>query len=160
MNVFDFAMQMERDGERYYRELSEKTDNRGLRNILVMLADAEIAHYHLFRNMREGAPVQTSETTILDDVKNIFAEMKAEGSFQADPSQDDLYRKSLEIEKKSRDFYLAQAEETPEEARKEVFRKVAEEEEKHYRIVENILDFISRPEQWLEDAEWYHLDEY
>jgi len=160
MNAFDFAMQMERDGERYYRELSEKTDNGGVRNILVMLADAEIAHYHLFRDMREGTPVQTSESAILDDVKNIFAEMKAQGSSQADPGQTDLYRKALEIEKKSRDFYLAQAEETPEEERKEIFRKIAAEEGKHYRIVENILDFISRPEQWLEDAEWYHLDEY
>ncbi len=153
-------MQMERDGERYYRELSEKTGNPGLRNILVMLADAEITHYHIFRNMREGAPVQASETAILEDVKNIFAEMKAKESSQADSSQADLYRRSLEIEKKSRDFYLSQAEQTPEQERKEIFRKIAAEEEKHYLIVENILDFISRPEQWLENAEWYHLDEY
>jgi hypothetical protein len=39
---------------------------------------------------------------------------------------------------------------------------LAAEEKKHLRIMENIVEFVSRPEpgNWLENAEWYHLDEY
>jgi hypothetical protein len=37
---------------------------------------------------------------------------------------------------------------------------VAGEEHKHYLLLERIIDFVSRPEQWLEDAEFYHLEDY
>lgn len=160
MNIYDFAMQMERDGERYYREMIEKTVNPGLKNILGMLADAEMAHYHLFRSMRENEDVRTAETRILNEVKNIFAVMKEEGASEVGKTQVALYLKAQEIEKKSRDFYLAKAAEVADEGQREVFRRVASEEQKHHHILENIIDFISRPEQWLENAEWYHLDEY
>jgi len=160
MNIYDYAMQMERDGERYYRNLAGKTENPGLRNILGMLADAEIAHYHFFLDMRENAAVHVGKTKILENVKNVFQEMKEKSSAGADASQADLYRKALEIEKKSRDFYLEKADEVEDESQSTAFRKIAAEEQKHFRILESIIDFISRPEQWLEDAEWYHLEEY
>lgn len=35
-----------------------------------------------------------------------------------------------------------------------------EEEKKHYFLLDNIIEFVSRPEQWLENAEFYHLEEY
>jgi rubrerythrin len=160
MNIYGYAMQMERDGERYYRELARKTGNAGLRNILTMLADAEIAHYRLFRNMRESVAVKVEETNILENVKNIFQELREKGLAGTDASQADLYHKALEIEKKSRDFYLEKAGEAQDESMGAAFRKIAEEEQKHYRILESIIDFVSRPEQWLEDAEWYHLEDY
>ena len=160
VNIYDYAMQMEQDGEHYYRDLAGKSDNPGLRNILGMLADAEVAHYHLFQEMREDKAVQVGDTNILENVKNVFQGLKEEGSTGTDPSQVELYRKALEIEKKSRDFYLEKAGEVEDESRSSVFREIAAEEQKHYRILEGIIDFISRPEQWLEDAEWYHLEDY
>ena len=43
-----------------------------------------------------------------------------------------------------------------------LFLKLAGEEEKHLRIVRAITEFVSRPEpgNWLENAEWHHLQEY
>ena len=43
-----------------------------------------------------------------------------------------------------------------------LFKKLAAEEDRHYRIMDNIVDFVSRPEpgNWLENAEWHHLEEY
>ncbi len=161
MDVYDFAMKMERDGEAYYRELAGKTENKGLRNILTMLADAEMRHYHLFRGMKENSAVEAADVPILENVKNVFEKLReTEGSEGVDSSATELYRKAQGIEEESRDFYRSKADETEDEARKEIFLKVAEEEQKHYLILENIVDFVSRPEQWLEDAEWYHLDEY
>jgi rubrerythrin len=46
------------------------------------------------------------------------------------------------------------------ETHKEIFLKLADEEKKHYFLLENIIDFVSRPQKWLENAEFYHLDEY
>ena len=44
--------------------------------------------------------------------------------------------------------------------KKRIFQKLAEEEKKHYFLLENIIQFVSRPETWLENAEFYHLEEY
>jgi len=39
---------------------------------------------------------------------------------------------------------------------------LAKEEANHLRIMENIVEFVTRPEpgNWLENAEWHHLNEY
>ncbi len=40
LQLFEFAMQMELDGEKFYRELAEKTDNTGLKNTTKVLIPA------------------------------------------------------------------------------------------------------------------------
>jgi len=102
-----------------------------------------------------------AETTILTDAKNIFAQIKESGeSFDFDIKQTELYKKAQDIEEKSRDFYLEKANEVKEECQKGLFLKLAEEEKKHYFLLDNIIEFVSRPEHWLENAEFYHLEEY
>ena len=55
---------------------------------------------------------------------------------------------------------IEKAQEVPEEYQKRIFLKLAEEEKKHYFLLENIIDFVSRPATWLENAEFCHLEEY
>ncbi|MEW6117731.1 MAG: ferritin family protein [Nitrospirota bacterium] len=161
MDIYEYAMQLEKDGEHYYRELAGKVVNPGLKNILTMLADAEVRHYNIFRKMRSDEPVEVPDVTILKDVKNIFVRMSEEGDvITADASEIDLYSRAQEIEVKTRDYYREQAGKVGEPHQKEIFLKVAEEENKHYFILENIIDFVARPFNWLENAEWYHLEEY
>lgn len=49
MDVYDYAMQLEQDGESYYREGAKLSANKGLSRILTMLADAEVRHYNVFK---------------------------------------------------------------------------------------------------------------
>ena len=53
MNVFDFAMKMEKDGEAFYREIAGKTKNPGLKSIFTTLADEEMEHYKTFKKPYE-----------------------------------------------------------------------------------------------------------
>jgi rubrerythrin len=39
MDIFKFAMEKEKFSEDYYRQLSSKTSNKGLSNILTMLTE-------------------------------------------------------------------------------------------------------------------------
>ncbi len=161
MNPYDYAMQMEKDGESYYRDGAARSSNKGLRNILTMLADAEVNHYNVFKQMKENEPVSVGDTAILSDVKNIFVAMRDEGDLEGlSVTQVELYKKAQEIEKKTEDFYLQQAIEVKDAGQKTIFQKIAEEEKKHYFILEQIIEFVSRPNHWLENAEWYHLEEY
>jgi rubrerythrin len=160
MEIFDYAMQMEKDGENYYRQLAEKTDNKAITTVLTMLADEEVKHYKIIEQMKTARP-QMAEATILTDAMNVFARLKDSGeSFDFGVGQAELYKKAQDIEKKSETFYREKADEVQKKYQKEVFLKLAEEENKHYFLLENIIEFVSRPETWLENAEWYHLEEY
>lgn len=160
MDIFDYAMQMEKDGENYYRRLAESTANKGVKSIFSMLADEEVRHFNILKDAKFQTPQQIRESTILHDTRNIFTELKQSGErWNPDAEQKELYRKARDIEEKSRKFYLENAQHAA-VGQKEIFLKLAEEERKHYLLLENILQLVSRPESWLENAEFYHSEEY
>ena len=159
-NIFEYAMQMEKDGEDYYRRLAQKAGNNGMKTILTMLADEEVKHYNAIERI-QTQKTQIAESKILTDAKNVFVQIKeSDESFDFDIKQTELYKKARDIEKKSRDFYTAKANEVTEKYQKELFLKLADEEQKHYVLLDNIIEFVSRPEQWLENAEFFHLEDY
>jgi len=161
MDIFEYAMQMEKDGENFYREVAQQSPNRGIKTILTMLADEEVRHYNAIEKMKSAEPVQLAEGSVLTDAKNVFAQLKESGEkFTSETNQIGLYEKALDIEKKSQDFYTEKAGEVSDPNAKELFLRLAQEEQKHYVLVENIIDFLSRPDTWLENAEFCHLDEY
>ena len=160
MDILDYALQMEKDGEQFYREIAQKTSNEGLRTILTMLANEEVKHYLAIESMRQNK-YQMTETTVLDDARNIFIKMKNQDeTFEPDQEQTEFYARAQEIEKKSQQFYLEKAGQTNNDDQKKLFERLAKEEQKHYFLLENIIAFVSRPKQWLENAEWHHLEEY
>jgi rubrerythrin len=159
VDIYEYAMQLEKDGENFYREVASKTGNMGLKTILTMLADAEVKHYKLFQNMKDNNKVRMPDSPILNDVKNIFIEMREKKQLETDVSQVELYKKAQGIEKQTQDFYLDKAGEVVRD-QKEIFLKIAEEEKRHYLILENIIRFVRQPDIWLENPEWYHLEDY
>lgn len=161
MDIYVFAMKMEQDGENFYRETAANCGIRGVAAILNMIADEEIKHYRLFEQMSRGKDPALAESTLLDGTKNVFQEMRDDpGEFKLDLSQLDLYRQAQEIERKSEEFYRDRAAETDVVAHRKLFETVATEERRHYEVVGRIIEFVNRPNEWLENAEWHHLDEY
>lgn len=162
MNVFEFAMQMEKDGEAFYREIAKKTNNAGLQKIFTTLADEEVAHYNTFKKLYEKKTTKVAKSNILEKVKNIFIELKDSGDFDlsTEPPQTEAYQKALEAEKESYTFYEQKAKESDDPEEEQILLTLAREERHHYRLLENIIEFISRPEQWLEDAEYVQMAEY
>jgi len=161
MDIFEYAMQMEKDGEDFYRRASRQSSNKGVKAILTMLADEEVRHYKAIEKIKSARPVQLADTPILTDAKNIFARLKESGEeFTSETNLTSLYKKALDIEEKSRKFYTEKAGEVSDPNAKGLFLRLVQEEQKHYVLVENIIDFLARPNTWLENAEFYHLDEY
>jgi rubrerythrin len=160
MDIYEYAMEMEKDGETYYRELAEKAKTEGTRNILTRLANAEVMHYRLFAYMKRHEISPPADLAYLGDIKNIFVRMRENKEpMVSNHEQIDLYRKVQELEKKTRDFYREKSGEV-EESQKAMFLKISEEEQKHYNIMETIIQMVSRPRTWLENPEWYHLEDY
>jgi rubrerythrin len=162
MNIYKYAMKMEKDSENYYSELANKTDDVGLRNILKMLANDEVKHYNTIEQMiKTDASAELAETAILKNAKNIFIKIKGKNLvFDFNLPQINFYRKAQEIEEKSYKFYLEMSDKVEIKSQKKIFLKLAGEEKKHMFLLENLVEFVSRPETWIEDAEFNHLDDY
>jgi len=161
MDIFEYAMKMEKDGEAYYNEMARRTDDKGLKSILSILANDEVKHYRTLEAMKKDEKPGMADTEVLSGARNIFTEMK-EKNLNPDVrlSQRELWEKALDIEHRSEKFYRDKSGEMINPTNKELLLRIAEEEKKHIFLIENIIEFITRPKQWVENAEFHHLDEY
>ena len=50
MDIFDFALQMEKDGKRFYQDAAARCGDKGLQAVFNLLADAEQEHYDLVKS--------------------------------------------------------------------------------------------------------------
>jgi rubrerythrin len=160
MDIYKYAMQMELDGKNFYLDLAKKTNNAGIKSILTMMAESETKHYNVILSMQKNDKTQYSaDTEVLTKVKNIFMKMKEKKDIDVDVSQVEFYKRALEVETNSEKFYLEKAEEEKDPYRKEIYLTLAKEEKSHCVLLENIVNFVSQPVNWLENSEWYHVDE-
>jgi len=161
MDIFEFAMEKEKFSEEYYRDLAQRANHAGLRNILTMLADEEAKHYRVVERMRTETPEQVTDVPVLARAREVFEKMRVSPKkFDFRTSEAELYRKACQIEEQSKKFYLEKAREVREPGQKRVFELLAREEDKHLYLMENLYSFVSRPETFLENAEMYHFDDY
>ena len=161
MGIFEFAMEKEKFSEEYYRDLANRANHVGIKNILTMLADEEAKHYQTAERMRTETPEQVTDVPVLKRAREVFEKMRGSPKkFDFRTSEADLYRKACQIEEQSKKFYIERAEETQDPDQKRVFKLLAQEEDKHLVLMENIYSFVSKPESFLENAERYHFDDY
>ncbi len=85
--------------------------------------------------------------------------MKEEKEIDLDVTQVAFYKKALDVETDSAKFYLERADKEKDPHRKEIFLTLANEEKSHCVLLENLVNLVSQPDTWLENSEWYHLDE-
>ena len=160
MDIFEFALEQEKLAGQYYRQLAEKANNHGLRSILNMLAEEEGRHYAILELMKINNPVEITETNVLSNARDVFNIMRGSPEeFSFNISEVDLYNKAIDMEVESRDYYLAKVQEVELLRQKELFEALAKEENKHFILLESICDFISEPDTFLENAEFFHLQE-
>ena len=161
MDIFEFAKEKEKYAEEFYRDRAAKSPDKGLAEIFLLLANEEEKHFDMIEKMQAEVPAELTETTVLSDATAIFEKIR-EGAkkFSFDRSELELYKEAQKIEQNARDYYLDKADQVEVQAQKDIFIKLAEEEKKHYFLLDNIIDFVSRPQQWLENAEFHHLEDY
>jgi rubrerythrin len=160
VDIYKFAMQMELDGRHFYQDLAKKTKNAGIKSVLTMMAESEAKHYNVILDMQKNDKTEYSkDVEVLTKIKNIFAKMKEEKEIDVDVSQVEFYKKASEIEADSEKFYLERADEEKDPHRKEIFLTLANEEKGHCILLENLVNLVSQPDSWIENSEWYDIDE-
>ena len=158
MNPYDFAIQMSRDGEKFFRTLTKQVKKPGLRKIMVMLANDQATHRSDFEKMKKAEGMKLADAKNLTGARNPFAQrLKRLGRGERvdenlPPAE--LYRRGQALDKECEDFYRKRAARVKNPRLKRAFLGVAEEQRKHYFTLEHLINFILEPQQELEDAEW------
>ena len=117
--IFEMAMQIERNGAKFYRKAAEGKAGRTSKGLLLRLADMEVQHERTFAAMRDMLTTveATSATFDPDDEAVLYLQAIADGhvfNAKADPdvlltgkeSVADILKTAIGLEKDSIVFYL------------------------------------------------------
>ncbi len=160
MDVFEFALKMEMDGKAYYEKLKDETDIIGLKTIFTNLAADEQKHYEIIQSIKAGYAKPMTDTTVLEEAKNIFEKLMNDKNIVGSMHKSlDGYQHARKIEADSVQFYedAAKKENNPET--RQLLQKIADEEKKHYNIMDNLYDFTLAPQNFLAWGEFSNLKE-
>ncbi|MDD5672913.1 MAG: ferritin family protein [Chitinivibrionales bacterium] len=162
MNILENSMEIEREGKEYYLSLAARTPLPEIAGIFNFLAGEEQKHFDQFSALsKKVRPDPLPDSSALEVAQEVFSKMTASFSVK-EPLEDyvSAYQKAKGFEQKSIEYYqqaLAQKLESDQQA---VFTFILKQEQVHLQLMTNMIEFVRRPKEWLENAEWNHLDEY
>lgn len=160
MNVFDFAMKMESVGKAYYEKLAADTSDDGLKVIFTRLAADEQKHYETIQAIKAGTNPEMDDSTVLEKAKNLFEVLMSDKDSAGTLKKSlDGYQHARKLEADSVKLYedMAKQEENPETV--QILLRIANEEKKHYNILDNLYDFSLVPQYFLAWGEFSNLKE-
>lgn len=161
MNALDFALKMELDGENYYKELSEKNKDNSLHVVFDVLAEEEEYHYKFIKEKISKSMGDLKRNKALGESRNVFdMSSKIISEIKATPDQMDAYVLALGFEKKSVELYGKLLAEATNDDDKNIFEALVKEEQSHYNLIEDMIDILIKPKDWVEAAEFGITKEY
>lgn len=161
MDLLELALSMELDLEKFYNEQAELNKGNTLNVVFKMLAKEEENHANILMAKADKLALPLKDSDILHEVQSIFKNMNdITSDFHDLPTQLDIYREALEKEQQSLKFYQDLCAEASEEQSKKVFQYLINQEDKHCIILEELVKLVSRPEEWVEDAEFGRREPY
>ena len=159
-NVFDVIMEREKIMEQHYRDLVAKTTDQGIKSILLMIADEEGKHFEHFEGMKKQIATPAKSTLLVDSKKILKTIKQNKNMTPINTSQLELYENIRDEEKRSEILFKDLANNENDLELKASYEQVANEEHRHYLIMDEICDFIARPNDWVESSEFSNLNNY
>lgn len=161
MDILNFALQFEHDGEVFYRDHALKLKDRNLADILLFLAAEEQKHYQMIKDIK-GKTTTKPTSIFLSDIQNIFSKMDQNHEIFVDDKNvvTEILEKALEIENQSIRFYERTAKEAGNATARDLLLLLKRQEDTHYSLLSSIIEYYETPHLWLENAEFNHLKDY
>lgn len=167
MEFLRIAKEIEKKGELFYRELANEYEVQEMAGIFRFLAEEESRHYAIFDAMETKTAVpELTDTNLTQDTQKIFDTFFSQFRSKTEPIIDRsaIMDKALALETKSVQFYEKEYEKSKsmelDESERAILKKIIKQEKSHIDFISSLKDFYRHPGEWLENAEWYHLDTY
>jgi rubrerythrin len=145
-DVFEMAVQLEKNGARFYRDASGTVEGDTAKALLLKLADMEDDHEKTFKEMRADLTGGEKQSTVFDPEGEAILYLRALADtrvfFEKEidtSSLREILKAAIEAEKDSIVFYLGMKEMVPEARGKDRMDGIIKEEMGHIRLLSKEL---------------------
>ena len=151
--IFEIAVQIERNGAKFYRRAAELFDDSRVHNLFLQLADWEVAHEQVFADMRneliaQGPEIGTFETDsdVIFDARSMAGlavfgnSIGPSAELTGKESVTDVLRIAIEKEKDSIIFYTGLKDFVSVKTAKDKIADIIKEEMRHINILKQSLE--------------------
>ena len=160
MNVFDCAIKIEEEANRYYERLGSESTRPEMKQLFSMLAASEEELRNHLIAMKGSVPAGRAQLDALDGTVCSFRPLLTERELLEEAKEDpDLYKFAMREEEQEIKFYEELAERTSDVAARSSLQMLVEEERRHLNVVENIYEFAETPRTFLAWREFSNLRE-
>lgn len=159
MDILEYAIQMELDGQKYYLDQAELNKENELQKVFLFLAASEEEHAKIIRKRLNKEALELGDNLVRPDKKHVFSDLKSFPKENAE-KQLNVYRLAMSLEEKSIQLYQEYLEQSMEQQDKDLFAFLIDQEKEHYRLFEDLVIMLTRPEEWVESAEFGLREEY
>jgi len=144
--IFEMAEQMERNGEKFYKDAAATIRDEAHKKLLLELAAMEVDHEKTFKAMRSDLKATEKSATVFDPQgeaalylralvdTRVFFEKKVDVS-----SMESILKAAIEAEKDSIVFYLGMKNAVPDKFGKDRIEGIIKEEMGHIRLLSREL---------------------
>jgi rubrerythrin len=156
------AIEMEKSGHRFFTEAASKVKNEAGRKVFSRLAAEEMNHLRVFSKiftaLAEGTDWQKA-TAQVEPARRVPYFDDAKKQFKAEDLSVDLdyLRKALDLERNAISFFEKAIGEADTSEAREVFRRILEEEQGHYDLIQAEIDNINGSGFWF-DVQEFNMD--
>lgn len=154
--VFKIAVQIEKNGKKFYEHGIQVVDDAGIKKLFAELASQETEHQKKFESLLAALPPEASRPTVWDPENEVeqYLQMMAgmhvfvKADMDADLAQvKDVFsaiKMAMEFEKDSVIFFLTMRDATPGKKEQELVYSLVKEEQEHLRRLTMELKRLKR----------------
>ncbi len=151
------AMKLELDGIEFYTDAARKCSGLPGKRMFESFAADERRHLRIIQDLSKGLGVDVDQLPMpRDEIRTIFssASETLADDLRATAQEKDAIRIAMGMETQSFELYKEAAAEATEESARKLFERLAREENQHYEMLENSLEYLSSNEEWFMWSEW------
>jgi rubrerythrin len=153
LDAIKASMGAEMDAHNFYSRTARKTQNAKGRDMFSQLADFEINHFRhlkaLYDSLKgEGKWIAYSGSEFSMKGKKITVDLSIKGGVGSQADDIDALSMAIKEERKAQKYYLEMAQETADPLGRDMFKKLAREEELHERVLNDQFYSLTNRGLW------------
>jgi len=153
------AIKLEINGRAFFDHAAEVTQNELGKKMFHRLAQEEAKHLETFGKlfssiMKTDDWKKQLEKEELTGASSVIDELSSRMKKAEGKSEIEALRIGMELEQKAIDFFKSCSEGTEDPVAQEIFRKIADEENFHYDLLQAQYDSVTGSGFWLDSAEF------
>ena len=150
-DALEKARKLEIDGAEFYEKLAEKCSLPGGSQLFTSFSADERRHLKVVSDIAKGLGANMDDMPMpRDSIRTLFTDLaeKMEDATPAAAEEKEAVEIALGMEKKSYDLYDQASRDAEDEPTQKLMARLAQEENQHYEMLENTLEYLNGTEEW------------